>query len=461
MTGLARNERERIGRVRIGMILPCDRRTDVRIDLPEGASGTHHPQSGTGYVLSGTPVVGRRIVARLEGGTVGIWIDGRFAGQSTSWSLGPIVESESQGARLHDCPAGRGFHWSTRIPVRLPGRIELLARDNVLLVVNALDVETYLKGVISSEMGAASPMAFLKAQCVVARSWMTANAERKHVDLSVDFCNDDCCQRYQGIGSVDARVSAAVDETAGLVLVHRSGQVVDANYSKCCGGIVEDPAAVWGVDKPGQHSLVDAPQGDAIFGYDPVGCANIGEFVTGDWLATTRAFCGPLAVRPTDMSQYLGDVDDGCGRFRWSISYTADELATLLKRPECATALSADVSSLRWVDQLCVIRRGRSGRATELAVDYRDAQDQRRRVTISDQYQIRRALHKSFLFSSAFDVRVDRDGRGRPTRFALDGAGWGHGCGMCQIGALGMALGGKSYQEICGHYFTDVTIRKV
>lgn len=418
------------GNVRIGVVLPRDRMKGLRIECPDADS-----------TLNGALVRGAVLDAHVDGDGIAIG-----TGRSETWTLEPVAETGAGGITLRDCRIGRGFHWESRIDLVLPGRVELSVIDGHLLVVNELGVETYLKGVITAEMSGGCPVEFAKAQCIVARSWLYAATERKHDDLGVDLCNDDCCQRYQGVASVTPTARAAVEETSGRVLVHESGGIVDANYHKSCGGIVEAPEAVWGESKAGQHSVVDAPADSRVRAFHPVGQERIANYVSGRWLTTCSAYCSPRIVPDVDLPNYLGRVDVGGGHFRWSITYTRKQLEGIL-----ATKRLGELGELR---DLVVTHRGCSGRALSLDVLYDDRAGVRRTVTIEGQHAIRDALSESFLYSSAFDVRWDRNG-GTVT---LAGAGWGHGAGMCQIGALGMALAGYDHARILMHYFKDVTI---
>jgi SpoIID/LytB domain protein len=153
-------------------------------------------------------------------------------------------------------------------------------------------------------------------------------------------------------------------------------------------------------------------------------------------------------------------VDDGLGRFRWTVTRSADQLAQILLEKHLVPRDLYNDTGCRRVDDLQVTRRGPGGRATQVQIDYVDRNDAMRRVTVDGEYWIRHALHESFLYSSAFDVRIERDAKGRTERFGFAGAGWGHGAGMCQIGALGMALRGFDHERILHHYFEGVRIEE-
>jgi peptidoglycan hydrolase-like amidase len=312
-------------------------------------------------------------------------------------------------------------------------------------------------------MSGECPIDFLKAQCVVARSWTLANTERKHADLGIDYCNDDCCQRYQGLDGVTEAARRAVAETAGEVLIAPGGElrVVDANYSKSCGGIAEDPRYVWpDIPKPGLSPLVDAPASSPIRAMYPLGESKVREFLTGGWLERCDAYCSDRAVPPDAIGRYLGRVDTPEGFFRWKVTLRREQLETLLERKLFQRLEVPEAERPSRLDRVRVTRRGVSGRATEVVLDYMDRDGRARSFTLSDQYWIRHALHESFLYSSAFLVEETRAG-GVLEEVTLVGAGWGHGAGFCQIGGLGMALQNIGYRNILAHYFPTSTLCKV
>ena len=448
--------------VRVGIVLPADGITRLPLAVPDVA-----------YRLSGPSVAARTVrAATLEcavaGEAVRVRLAGAELGTAPAWTLQPAGDRSRScdadglagpAVRVDSVIAGRGFHWQTTTQQSLPGALTVRSVQGRLMLATRLPLEEYLAGMITAEMSGRCPLEFLKAQCVVARSWTLARSERKHDDLGLDLCNDDCCQRYQGSAALTDSARRAVCQTSGEVLLDESATLVDANYSKSCGGIVEAPEAVWGSAKPGLSAVVDAPPAGPRLEtgntarFCPVTEQNIGEYLTGAWLSECDAWCSPRSVDDDAASAYLGRVDRGGGFFRWTVSYDRRRLEEILR------SKSAPDSSLNDLVELCdiiVTQRGVSGRATALDVVYLDAAGQRAVAAIGDQYRIRRALHEKFLYSSAFRVRVDRDPprpTGRAIRFHFDGAGWGHGTGLCQIGALGMALAGHDYRAILAHYF--------
>jgi stage II sporulation protein D len=359
------------------------------------------------------------------------------------------------GILVRDVPAGRGFHWQKRLDQILPGTLELTAGRQGVVLVNELPLETYLAGVITAEMSAACPLEFLKAQAIVARSWLLATTEPKHASEPFDRCNDDCCQRYQGIGGLTAAALAGVHDTRGVVLLNPVGKILDANYSKCCGGITETPWAVWGLGKPGIKPVVDAPPGALERRFFPVNDENLDEYLEGEWLTATQIYCGPNAVVPESLGRYLGRVDRPGDYFRWKVRYPRGEFEELLR------ANLTDAAGLSELRDIRVRARGASGRAYTVQVEWLDDKGQTILSRLDGEYRIRQALHRRFLYSSAFAIRPERDTTGRLSAIALRGAGWGHGVGMCQIGALGMALSGHDAETICSHYYAAAKLGNV
>lgn len=444
--------------VRVGIILPEDGAAEVHLDLPAAGyraeSGAHEPQA----LLAGP------VVARTEGQKIVVQAGDHRLPSAEAWRLvspdagaGP----ETPCARVRGVVAGRGFHWEQCIDESLPGHLEIRQVDGRILVVNEVPVEAYLLGVITAEMSGACPIELLKAQCITARTWVLARAERKHDGAGYDYCNDDCCQRYQGFAHVTPDATRAVQESLGQVMRYRDGSLIDANYSKSCGGIVEAPDFVWGQSKHGQYVVADAPPDCQTRRFLPVTPGNLNEYLTGDWLKTCGAFCSPNVVPEATLPEYLGAVDEAGSYFRWTVEYPRERLEAVLKRKYFDRVGASEAPPLARLNDLIVIRRGLSGRATRLNIHYVDADGRTQIATIEDQYWIRHALHEKFLYSSAFVVRVDRDGDGTARTIRFIGAGWGHGAGLCQIGALGMALSGYPVRSILHHYFEGITIERV
>lgn len=443
--------------IRVGVVLPGDAMRELVVAVPDRPYAVRTDAAGGGAV-GGVSLTATAVGERVKLGDA-----------SRSWGPAPVItltpESDGGdatttggGVRVHGVISGRGFHWQKRVDLTFGGTIEMRSVGGRLLVVNEVPLEDYLVGVITGEMSGECPVEFLKSQCVVARGWALARTEPKHAGLSIDRCNDDCCQRYQGTTHWTPRAIEGVRATHGEVLLDTAGRLVDANYSKSCGGVIESPQHVWGVEKPGQRAAVDAPAGSAVQRFLPVTDANLDEYLSGEWLADTDVFCSPCVVPEGEIARYLGKVDEGGGLFRWTVEFGREQLEDLLRRKLFDEGHAGDAPPLGTVTDLRPLRRGVSGRIAELAIDYRDATGTARTVVVRSEYRIRAVLHEKFLYSSAFAVSIDRDEAGWPTRIRLRGAGWGHGAGLCQIGALGMALRGHDYRRILTHYFEPVRL---
>lgn len=432
--------------VRIGVILDEDQSQRARIDWPAGAGVLRIDDGASGAELNRAAVV----TIERDNGALAYRIDDGPPGRAASLRLVPAAEpplARDSGALVRDLVVGRGFHWQKRIDQALPGTLELRCGQRGVLLVNELPLESYLAGVITAEMSGACPPALLEAQCIVARSWLLAMTEAKHEHEPFDRCNDDCCQRYQGTGALTDAALAAQRATRGRVLLAPNDQVLDANYSKSCGGISELPQHVWGIAKPGLSAVVDAPAGDPARTFPPITEQNLDDYLGGAWLKLTRCYCSPQVVRQESVGDYLGRVDTVADYFRWTVRYSGAELAALLR------ARLTGAGDLAAVRDVRVLARGISGRATALEIVWEDQRSQMRRARLNSEYDIRAAMHERFLFSSAFALHATHDAAGRIESLTLRGAGWGHGVGMCQIGALGMALSGESAEAICRHYY--------
>ena len=323
----------------------------------------------------------------------------------------------------------------------------IIREGEQLTAINILPIEDYLVSVISSEMSATASLEFLKAAAVISRSWVMEKVRRRpsptlptrkelksspyrgiregllvswqdHEDHTLyDVCADDHCQRYQGITKAsNPNVRRAVEETCDEVLTY-NGEICDCRFSKCCGGRMEEFATCW-QDK-------DMPYLQALEDRDPK---------DGTILCDTH----DKAI----LSQVLNDYDQETVDFyRWTVTYTQDELSNLLRRK-----LGRDFGRIL---ELRPIKRGKSGRIYQLLI--RGTKDS---LTIGKELTIRSALSESHLYSSAFEVEQEGD------TFTLHGKGWGHGVGLCQIGAAVMGSKGYNYREILAHYYPETKIEK-
>ena len=339
---------------------------------------------------------------------------------------------------IEDVVIGIGFHWERKERQVFRGDLRILTREG-LTVINDVSLEEYVTSVISSEMSASCPLELLKAHAVISRSWLCYPKLHPESDgpgnfslrvgdeitrwygreahRDFDVCADDHCQRYQGITKAySTSVSQAASATAGEVLKY-DGRVCDARFSKCCGGVVEEYRNAW--DDRDVPYLVSLPDIDD----------------SGNVYCDTKD--------KTLLAQILPGFDQETQDFyRWTVRYTGDEIRQLIW-----SRLSEDVGEVLALEPL---ERGPSGRIIRLRI-----RGQARSLVIGKELEIRRALSRSHLYSSAFDV--ERDG----SMFVLKGKGWGHGVGLCQIGAAVMASRGKNYQEILEHYYPGTSTGKL
>ena len=353
---------------------------------------------------------------------------------------------------------GVGFHWQRAETQSFRGSLSIEPQaDGHLLIVNEVPVEDYLKSVISSEMSANAGDEFLHAHAIISRSWLlnaiTTDGREKqfsptrtddeiimwydredHTDF--DVCADDHCQRYQGVTrQTRPEVERAIDDTHGLVLWH-DGAVVDARYSKCCGGVFEEFQNAW---EPVPHAYLKA--GRDLVPETPVpdltNQATAAEWINGN----PDAFCNTKDTAVLD--QVLNNYDRETANFyRWKVTYTTDSLTRLVNR-----RTGRDFGRITALEPL---ERGTSGRITRLRIV--GTQDT---LIVGKELEIRRTLSPSHLYSSAFTVSTDGD------TFTLTGAGWGHGVGFCQIGGAMMAHKGYSYPEIVLHYYPGATLHRL
>jgi SpoIID/LytB domain protein len=368
---------------------------------------------------------------------------------------------------LHEVVIGIGFHWERQEDQTFAGDLRLLAvPPGRVTVVNRIGLEAYLESVISSEMSAASPPALLEAHAITSRSWLAAMLARqkreKHVGVPArrghedeesiirwydredhadfDVCADDHCQRYQGVTKASSPAAArAVAETRGLFLVH-GGAVCDARFFKACGGRTDEFQNAWEeVHVPYLQSV-----GDGAGPLAPITT----EAEAAQWIhSAPDVFCNTSdgAV----LRQVLPGFDqETTDFFRWRVRYTADALSALVRE-------RSGIDFGR-IDDLVPLERGPSGRIVRLRIV-----GSRRCATVGKELEIRKWLSKSHLYSSAFVVEVERDVKLQALAFTLHGAGWGHGVGLCQIGAAVMATRGYTAEQIVRHYFTGATLARL
>ena len=368
--------------------------------------------------------------------------------------------SETGKFMLHNVTIGINFHWERKEDQTFKGGLSFIADGDKIHAVNVLSIEDYLISVISSEMSATSSMELLKAHAVISRSWLLAQIQ-KNANLQTkpskyqstflsddeiikwydredhtyfDVCADDHCQRYQGITrSTTEFVEKAVQETRGEVLAIE-GVICDARFSKCCGGVTEVFEDVWEpVNHPYLQKIVDNTVLPAGFSLDLKD-----EHAAEQWImGNPPAFCNSSDKKV--LKQVLNDYDQETNDFfRWRVVYSQTELSELIK-----LRTGIDFGT---VTDLIPVQRGGSARLIKLKIV-----GTLKTMTIGKELEIRKTLSKSHLLSSAFIVEKQQiDGK---TNFILHGAGWGHGVGLCQIGAAVMGDRGFSYHEILLHYF--------
>jgi len=352
----------------------------------------------------------------------------------------------SNNIYLNSINAGRGFHWQKSISIQVLGDIRISSNESSLFVVNTLYLEDYLMCVATSEMSSNCPEALLESQTIAARSWILAAEEKKHKNLNLDACNDDCCQRYQGLTNLNQESIKAANNTRGTVLVH-DGMICDTRYSKSCGGITESNNNVW--DTSPKEYLCSVYDGKRPKTYDASS-----DHLFGQWLKNeTDSYCSPKFISEQDLDNFLGSVDKQGSYYRWKVSYDDNELSDII--------LAKTGQRFKIIKSITPIKRGDSGRILTLEINGSVDNDTNFSLVIDSEYEIRRVLHPEFLYSSAFTVESNYRPDNEAIRFTLKGAGWGHGVGLCQIGALGMALDGRKTEEILLHYYQSSQMRNI
>jgi SpoIID/LytB domain protein len=381
------------------------------------------------YVAKGETIEGDQMVEFSEGGI--LWNGNQYRELTFS------PQSPQSSFSLFDVTIGVNFHWERKETQVFSGTLRLVVESDKIVAINELPVESYLASVISSEMKATAGVELLKAHAVISRSWLLAQMQRREnsgekrdgffsfikkddelirwydrEDHTIfDVCADDHCQRYQGITKQTSKaVEQALKATRGQILCYED-EICDARFSKCCGGVTEEYQYCW----------EDTPKPYLISVEDP--------------------FCN------TDdkaiLAQVLNDYDQETNDFyRWKVEYTVDEISALINEK-----LKDDFGT---ITDLIPLERGKSGRIWKLKIV-----GTKKTFTIGKELEIRRALSESHLYSSAFDVEKT------PNGFRLIGKGWGHGVGLCQIGAAVMGQQGYTYEQILLHYYRNAEIKKI
>lgn len=396
---------------------------------------------------------------RINGDVSAQYADGGILFNGVRYSvlrLTPVSESECFFT-LCDVTIGVEFHWQRKEAQSFKGGIEFYAADGAVTVINNINAEEYLKSVISSEMNAHASLELLKAHAVISRSWLIAQISKKGTDAKnggkgmradgneivkwydrddhdlFDVCADDHCQRYQGITKAYIpTVKRAVEDTRGEVLVS-DGEICDARFSKCCGGATEEFGYCW-EDKDVEYLKGVRDSADE---------AQLPDLTTEceaeKWIAAEpEAFCNTSDGEI--LRQILNDFDMETNDFyRWQVRYSQQELSDIVRERS-----GIDFGT---IESLTPLERGVSGRISRLRID-----GSKRSMIIGKELEIRKTLSRSHLYSSAFTVKRENGD------FVIYGAGWGHGVGLCQIGAAVMGSKGYGYREILAHYYKGARV---
>ncbi|MFO7891080.1 MAG: SpoIID/LytB domain-containing protein [bacterium] len=341
---------------------------------------------------------------------------------------------------LHNVPVGVGYHWEEKVSNTYPETISFtIDREGKLVVINLVPIETYLKGVVPSEMPDGFPLEALKAQAVAARSEaLTKIGRAVHKDDPYDLCDQVHCQVYSGVSKRMPSTDRAVEETHGMVTQH-NGQICDAVYSAVCGGHTENSHYVWGGDYIDYlQGMYDSPEPLKKFG-DLSKEDNVREWID----AYPPVFCNTIEEWILPSMEYSKKY------FRWEKKISQDLLSKVVSE--------YSGKNIGEIIDIIPLKRGVSGRILLLKiVGIRDE------LIINKELNIRKTLSPETLWSSCFYVRkIKENNKGMPVEFIFKGAGFGHGVGMCQTGAAGLALQGANFKQILNHYYKNIKIKKL
>ncbi len=402
--------------------------------------------------------------------------DGKIQWNGTSYDelIFTPKNEKTDAFELIDVTIGINFHWERKENQRFTGALKIIVEDEKLTAINVISVEDYLTSVISSEMSATASLELLKAHAVISRSWLLAKKTESENGLynqssavsifhtnegkeneqyirwwdredhtNFDVCADDHCQRYQGVTRASTEiVKQAIAETYGQVLIYED-KICDARFSKCCGGVFEEFQNCWDeVYHPYLRKTRD-------YKSDTFLPDLTAENEAQNWIRTSPdAFCNTKDKKV--LAQVLNNYDQETTDFyRWKVEYSQKELADLIQKRS-----GVDYGEI--ID-LVPIERGTSGRLIRLKII-----GTKKTRTIGKELEIRRTLSESHLYSSAFVVDKEfSEGNEIPAKFILTGAGWGHGVGLCQIGASVMGEKGYGYDAILEHYYPDSELKKL
>ena len=415
------------------------------------------------YLAKGEKVLGEQVVEFSEGGV--LWNGNQYS------QLTFHPQSADASFSLSNVTIGVNFHWERKETQTFLGTLRFVVESDKIVAINELPVEKYLESVISSEMSATSSLELLKAHAVISRSWLLAQMKKrrevaesgnnffsftKKEDTLIrwydredhtlfDVCADDHCQRYQGITKeTSPHVAEAIRQTKGQILMDGE-EICDARFSKCCGGITEEFQYCW-EDTP--KTYLTAVR-DIALGVEHTLPNLTNEEEAEKWIRfNPPAFCNTQDKKI--LSEVLNDYDQETVNFyRWKETLSQEKLQQLI-----ADKLKMDLGAIL---DMKAVERGKSGRISKLQIIGTE-----KTFTIGKELEIRRTLSDSHLLSSAFVVdKYDKDEQGVPQRFELIGAGWGHGVGLCQIGAAVMGEQGYHYDAILLHYYQGAEIKKL
>ena len=415
------------------------------------------------YLAKGEKVLGEQVVEFSEGGV--LWNGNQYS------QLTFHPQSADASFSLSGVTIGVNFHWERKETQTFLGTLRFVVESDKIVAINELPVEKYLESVISSEMSATSSLELLKAHAVISRSWLLAQMKKrrevaesgnnffsftKKEDTLIrwydredhtlfDVCADDHCQRYQGITKeTSPHVAEAIRQTKGQILMDGE-EICDARFSKCCGGITEEFQYCW-EDTP--KTYLTAVR-DIALGVEHTLPNLTNEEEAEKWIRfNPPAFCNTQDKKI--LSEVLNDYDQETVNFyRWKETLSQEKLQQLI-----ADKLKMDLGAIL---DMKAVERGKSGRISKLQIIGTE-----KIFTIGKELEIRRTLSDSHLLSSAFVVdKYDKDEQGVPQRFELIGAGWGHGVGLCQIGAAVMGAQGYHYDAILLHYYQGAEIKKL
>ena len=425
------------------------------------------------YLAKGETVMGEQVVEFSEGGV--LWNGNQYS------KLTFHPQSADASFSLSDVTIGVNFHWERKETQTFLGTLRFVVEADKICAINELPVEKYLESVISSEMSATSSLELLKAHAVISRSWLLAQMKKrrevaasgnnffsfvKKDDMLIrwydredhtifDVCADDHCQRYQGITKeTSPHVAEAIRQTLGQVLLDGE-DICDARFSKCCGGETEEFQYCW-EDTPKSYltavrDLVlgvknEEQEDSSLFTLH----SSLQDEATAErWIRSNPpAFCNTTDKKI--LSQVLNDYDQETADFyRWKVTYSQEKLQQLFEEK-----LKMNFGAIL---DMKAVERGKSGRISKLQIIGTE-----KTFTIGKELEIRRALSDTHLYSSAFVVdKYDKDEQGVPQRFEIIGAGWGHGVGLCQIGAAVMGEQGYDYNDILLHYYQGAEIKQL